>query len=195
MKNKKENSTKINLENIKIYFKIFLKYLLYALVLAGLVFGVYKVFNWKKIFDREYDSAQMIKRKIDLPPIIKNASSTTDIVYADQLFLESIIDKLKIQNVKISQIEETENNFDYSLLTTDGYRLKVSLRVDRNLLIDNIISIYTSRDFKSELEKSNQKNKTENSSSSSSTAATSSSGSKLEYIDFRFKDKVFYKFR
>ncbi len=195
MKNKKENSAKINLENIKIYFKIFLKYLLYILVVAGLVFIVYKVFNWKKIFDREYDSAQIIKRKIDLPPIIKNASSTDDISYADQLFLESVIDKLKIQNVKVSQIEESDNNFDYSLLTTDGYRLKVSLRVDRNLLIDNIISIYTSRDFKSELEKSNQKNKTENSSSSSSTAATSSSGSKLEYIDFRFKDKVFYRFR
>ena len=179
MKNKKENLTKINLENIKIYFKIFLKYLLYILVVAGLVFIVYKVFNWKKIFDREYDSAQIIKRKIDLPPIIKNASSTDDISYADQLFLESVIDKLKIQNVKVSQIEESDNNFDYSLLTTDGYRLKVSLRVDRNLLIDNIISIYTSRDFKSELEKSNMSN----------------SSSSLEYIDFRFKDKVFYKFR
>lgn len=178
----KEN-LKIKLENFIIIFKIILKYFLYACICAGIVFVIYKLFNWKKIFDREYETAQIIQRKIDLPPVIKYAKDsdenpTTSLIkkmdYRQEVFLERLINKLKNRSIIITQIEETEIENDIKLLTSDGYRINISYTIDQELLFDNISSVYSSQELKQEIQKNGLSN--------------------LEYIDFRFKNKVYYKF-
>ena len=174
--------------------KIIFKYLTYLAILALLVFTVYKFFNWKKIFDREYDSSQSLKRKIDLPPMIKSFYKVTDFTnqtatntsttkidsremsYEYQLFLEQVLEKLALQNVKIIQIEYKENDSDFSLLTTRGYKIYISSRLSKSVLFDNIISVYASKLEDKDFE-------------------VGPAGDALDYIDFRFKDKVFYKYK
>lgn len=177
---------KLKLEELKIKSILLLKYMIFIFIILSLIFGVYKIFNWKKIFDRDYESAKIIKKNIVLPPILRNASSTASTSseaysYEQKDFLEDVIKKLKRQNIEVIQIEESNNLLDVIFLikalpeSAETYKMFISFNSDRKLLFDNIISVYTDKIFKNYIENDEIKN--------------------IEYIDFRFKDKVFYKFK
>lgn len=167
-------------------FQKFLTYVTYFALTTLVVFSVYKIFNWDRIFGKEAapQVEQQIERNINLPPIVKNfsldatstGSSSSGFSYGQKIFLEDLIDNLKSQKVEVLQIEESNNPIDVNLLTRDGYKILINLNTPEKLLNDNIVSVYMSPEFKKDL--------------------TKEGGIKnLEYIDFRFKDKVFYRFK
>ncbi|MDQ5957587.1 MAG: hypothetical protein QG614_562 [Patescibacteria group bacterium] len=172
-------------------FQRFLNYLIYLLILVLLGFSIYKVFNWQRIFGPadNIETKQKVERNIILPSIVRsslfsspNSSSSSDsntnfdFNYDQKVFLEDMIDNLKQKEIDIVQIEQSENPIDVTLLTKDGYKILLSFNTSPVLLLDNMYSVLDSSFLKEEISKEGGiKN--------------------LEYVDFRFENKVFYRFK
>jgi len=196
---------KIDKEKIKIAFLQVLKYIIYIAIVVSLLLGIFKIINWKKVFERDYESNTIVQRKIDLPPIVKNqeilekikkqeeiviststmaststVSTSTKIVirelsYAEKEWLEKFIKRLKSQNITIRQMEIGEY-YDVFLISENKTRFKVSTKMNVDKAWNNTISVLANEKFKMD------------------TNMTSGSAfDKLEYIDVRFENKIFYK--
>ncbi len=129
-----------------------------------LSYGVYKLVNWKMIFDKEYIESVNKKPEIELPPTL----GTTTLNYDQKVWVGSFIKKLKMQSIIIQQLETYEYN-DVYFMTTEGLIIKTNTQVD----IDSAWNSFVSSYFQDNIQKSNKK---------------------LEYIDIRFKNKIFYRF-
>lgn len=143
--------------------KIF-KIVFYLALLVGVGLAIYQAINWHKVFNKEYQSSIFVEPAIELPPIL----GTSTIKYEEKKWLAEFIKKLKIQKVIIQQLEVGEAS-DVYLKTDKNILIKVNTDSEMDFAWNTFSSIY----FSDEIQKAIDK--------------------KLEYIDIRFGNKVFYK--
>lgn len=156
----------------------YLQYLVYAIAVAAVLFLIYKIINWQKVFENDYQKSTNLKRDIDLPPIIKNnnASSTKrDISYQEKEWVEKFIQRLGSQKIIIRQLEIGEY-FDIFLISENKTIFKISTKMDVEKAWNNTISVLDDEKFR--IDTRVDKN---------------TRFDRLEYIDVRFENKIFYK--
>jgi hypothetical protein len=156
------------------YMSLFIvKLSLFLLIISGIIFSLYKLFKWNKIFDENFKKSEALRREIVLPVIlgeIFNENKESNISYENKIWLESFVNKLKKSNIKVSKIEFKDFG-DYNLYTVNGTFIKINVKNDIEKSWNNFISSYTKQAIKdNELES-------------------------LEYIDIRFKNKIFYRLK
>lgn len=156
----------------------YFQYLVYAISTVAVLFLIYKIINWQRVFESDYQKSVSIKRDIDLPPIIKNnnASSTKrEISYEEKEWVEKFIKRLTSQKIVIRQIEMGEY-FDVFLISENKTTFKVSTKMNVDKAWNNTISVLDDEKFRLDTH-------------------TSKDGKfdRLEYIDVRFENKIFYK--
>lgn len=203
--------------------EILIKYIKIIITIIIVIFVIYKIFDWKVIFDREYEVYTNTRLEPVLPPIIIYSSSTERLSFDQRVYIEKVIRALATREIIITQVEESEVITDVKLLTSEDYRIIISTAMDGETLINNIFNVYESEDFqkdkKTKLSYENLKQEVEAirssttsltaSSSATSTADTDDASStasainstvdssknnkRLQYVDFRFGDKVYYR--
>ncbi len=152
---------------------IILKLALLSILFLALAFGVYKLFKWNKIFDEKFRKSEVVKRDIVLPAILGevfNEKKESNIAYDHKVWLESFVDKLTKSKMKVSKIEYKDYS-DYNIYTINSTYIKINTKNDIEKSWNNFISSYTKSAIK-EKELSD-----------------------LEYVDIRFKNKIFYKLK
>jgi hypothetical protein len=132
----------------KIY--TFFKILFYLILITSIVYGVYKIFNWKRIFDKEYEAKQLALKPIILPPVIGDR----EINYADKKWLADLIAKLKTKNIDILTIDLTVEG-EVSLVTNLKYSIKVNPSKNLDLAWNNLTSTLDSNEIQPLINKNN----------------------------------------
>lgn len=156
----------------------YLQYLVYIITVVAILFLIYKIINWQKVFESDYQKSMVVERSIDLPPIIKsstNSSTTREIAYTEKEWIEKFINRLSSQKIIIRQIEVGEH-FDIFLISENKTTFKISTKMNVEKAWNNTISVLDDEKFRLDTH-------------------TGKDGKfdRLEYIDVRFENKIFYK--
>lgn len=156
----------------------YLSYAVYAIATAAVLFLVYKIINWQKVFESDYQKSLIVEREIDLPPIIKRDFSTSTarvMSYTEKEWVEKFIKRLTSQKIVIRQIEVGEY-FDIFLISENKTTFKVSTKMNVDKAWNNTISVLDDEKFRLDTH-----------------TGKDSKFDRLEYIDVRFENKIFYK--
>jgi hypothetical protein len=156
----------------------YLQYLVYVIVTLAILFLIYKIINWQKVFESDYQKSVSIKRNIDLPPMLRSSNSTSSvrvISYEEKEWVEKFIKRLSSQKIMIRQMEIGEY-FDIFLISENKTTFKVSTKMNVEKAWNNTISVLDDEKFRLDTH-------------------TGKDGKfdRLEYIDVRFENKIFYK--
>lgn len=161
-------------ENFKISTKKWLIRIMWIFMTCVIIFGLFKMVKWGKVFNQNY--VEYINKKEDttLPTIIGEKKLTKEDVDNIKEF-ENKLNKVKI---KVNSIETatSTNTFVYNVTNLNNNinnNFAVKINFDKKIedIWNSFISVYFSKDI-SEAEKN-----------------------KLEYLDLRYSSKVFYKLK
>jgi hypothetical protein len=156
----------------------YLQYLVYIIATLATLFLIYKIINWQKVFESDYQKSVSIKRDIDLPPMLRSSNSTSSvrvISYEEKEWVEKFIKRLSSQKIMIRQMEIGEY-FDIFLISENKTTFKISTKMSVEKAWNNTISVLDDEKFRLDTH-------------------TGKDGKfdRLEYIDVRFENKIFYK--
>ncbi len=168
----KENKLELfDFENFKIIIKKLLIKLLWGSMVLVIIFGVFKIVKWGKVFNQSYIEYSNKKESMNLPILIgeKKLNEEQTLELKD---FENRLNKIKIKVVSVETSTSTDT-FIYNVLDVNNSSFAIKMNFDKNIedTWNSFVSVYFSGDIK-RLAKN-----------------------KLEYIDVRYTSKVFYKLK
>lgn len=168
----KENKLELfDFENFKIIIKKLLIKLLWGSMVLVIIFGIFKIVKWGKVFNQSYIEYSNKKESINLPILIGEKKLTEEQTLELKDF-ENRLNKIKIKVVSVETSTSTDT-FIYNVLDVNNSNFAIKINFDKNIedTWNSFVSVYFSDDIK-RLAKN-----------------------KLEYIDVRYTSKVFYKLK
>ena len=172
VENSKGNKLELfDFENFKITVKKLLIKLLWGSMVLVIIFGIFKIVKWGKVFNQSYIEYSNKKESMNLPILIGEKKLTEEQTLELKDF-ENRLNKIKIKVVSVETSTSTDT-FIYNVLDVNNSNFAIKMNFDRNIedTWNSFVSVYFSDDIK-KLAKN-----------------------KLEYIDVRYTSKVFYKLK